>query len=260
MRPGQSWITADLIARLGAVEGTAGRAGGWLAYRSGVHYSAGETIIARDIADGVVLFAWPLRVVDDDDRRLLAAQMPGSVGKVTRGYPSDPAVLLEQLMSGSPALDDLVWSRTLALGVFQPMQWWSTRLMWDAETRDFICYYVDFLRPVARWGRCLDKLDLGLDLVAVGDGTWSWKDEDHLPLVRAAGWLDDAAERHLDLARQEVVAAVEHGAFPFDGSLLELRPSPADPPQLLPDWDAPQELDNVTMSQDSIERDEPPLG
>ena len=203
-----------------------------------MRYTAGETIVVRDIVDGVVLFAWPFRVVEDDRRGLLAAQAPGSIGKVTRGYPSEPAVLLEQLLSGSPALDDLVWSRTLTLGVFQPDQWWSTRLMWDAESGDLSCYYVDFLRPIARRGRCLDKLDLGLDLIALGDGMWSWKDEDHLALVRNAGWLDSASEHHLDQARQQVVAAVEDAAFPFDASLLTLRPSPTDPPQLPADWDA----------------------
>ena len=215
-----------------------------MAYRSRVRYTAGETIVVRDIVDDVVLFAWPLRVVGDDRRGLLAAQVPGSVGKVTRGYPSEPAALLEQLLSGRPVLDDLMWSRTLTLGVYQPEQWWSTRLMWDAGSGDFICYYVDFLRPIARQGRSLDKLDLGLDLVALSDGTWSWKDEDHLPLVRAAGWLDSAAEHQLDQARQEVVAAVEGRAFPFDSSLLDLRPSPTDPPQLPTDWNTRQAFDD----------------
>lgn len=203
-------------------------------------YSTGETIVVRDVVDGLVLFAWPFRVVEDGERGLLAAQVPGSSGKVVRGYPSEPTVPLEQLISGSPELDDLVWSRTLTLGVFFPERWWSTRLMWDAESGELDCYYVDFLRPIERNGHRIDKLDLGLDLVAHADGNWAWKDEDHLALVRAAGWLDRKGENELDRARQDVVAAVEQRIFPFDGSLLDLRPSPVDPPQLPADWHLPE--------------------
>jgi hypothetical protein len=199
----------------------------------------GSTIAVRDIAGEAILFAWPFQVVEDTGARLLATQVPDSVGKVTRGYPDELDGLLEELVSGHPTLVDLAWARTFTLAVFRPDAWWSTRLMWDAATDDLACYYVDFRKPVERNGVFLDTLDLGLDLVVHPDGSWVWKDEDHLELARAAGWLTEQGDVHIERAREEVVAAVERQHFPFDGSLLSLRPSAESlPPQLPGAWDS----------------------
>lgn len=201
-------------------------------------YSSWENIAIRDLSAGAILFAWPLRVISDDERGLLASQVPGAVGMVTAGYPDDPHRLLQELLSGSPTLVEKAWETTVTTSLFVDSQWWSTRLMWEASTGKFICYYVDFRRPICRNGSRVDTLDLGLDLIAWANGTWTWKDEDHLPLVRSAGWILPDEEIQLELARQEVVKSVEESRFPFDGTLLDLVPDQGQGVPVLPlNWD-----------------------
>lgn len=202
-------------------------------------YSRGQDVAIRDIHGGAILFAWPMTVVEDGGRGLLVSEVPGAIGKVTRGYPNDPAVLLDELFSGRPALVDLAWTMTTTLGVYWPDVWWSTRLMWDATSGALLCYYVDFRRPIRRNGSCVDTLDLGLDIVVAPDGSWTWKDEEQLPLIRSAGWFGADEETDLTNAREDAVAAIERQAFPFDGSLLSMQPGTDLVPAVLPDdWDA----------------------
>ena len=204
-----------------------------------MRYAAGQDVVIRDVHRGAILFAWPMTVVEDGDRGLVVSGVPGAIGKVTRGYPNDPAVLWDELLSGRPALVDLAWSMTTTLGVYWPDAWWSTRLMWEATSGSLLCYYVDFRRPIRRNGTCVDTLDLCLDIVVDPDGSWTWKDEEQLPLIRSAGWFGADEETDLAEARTAAVAAIEERAFPFDGSLLSMQPAQVTAPAVLPeDWDA----------------------
>jgi predicted RNA-binding protein associated with RNAse of E/G family len=201
-------------------------------------YRAGETVVIRDVHARTVFFAWPLHVLEDGAAGLLTVQVPGAVGKVVKGYPTDRSLLLAEITSGSPTLVDLAWSSVLRVGVITPGTWWCTWLMWDATSGDFLCYYVDFLRPVVRRGHLLDTLDLGLDVVVAPDGTWRWKDLDDVALLQERGWLGQEDLAHLERAKVEVVGAVEGRCFPFDGSLIARRPDPSLSPATLPvDWD-----------------------
>lgn len=199
----------------------------------------GAEIVIRDIQLDRVLFAWPMRVVADRPDALLAAQVPGAVGKVLNGYRTDPLTFFEELQSPTPTRVDRTWSSTITLLVVQLGQWWATRLMWDAETGQFLCYYVDLLRPPRRHGLCVDTADLALDLVVLPDGSHSWKDEDQVDIVRQLGWLTDEDWASFDAARDEILEALRSGRFPFDGSLLGSRPDPTMTPAVLPsDWDS----------------------
>jgi predicted RNA-binding protein associated with RNAse of E/G family len=190
-----------------------------------VAYTAGDHVALRDVRNGVVYFAWPVTVIEDADRGLLVSQVPGAVGRVPRGYPDDLAELVHQLESRQPELVELEWKATRTLGVFLPDQWWATRLFWNADGTAFLGYYVDFIRPIERDGNHVNTLDLALDVVVRPDGSWAWKDEDHLPIMRTLGWLDDETERHMELGKTAVIAAVESKTFPFDHSLVGLCPA-----------------------------------
>lgn len=152
-------------------------------------YRAGETVVIRDVHDGAIFGAWPLYVLEDGASGLITVQVPGAVGKVVKGYPSDRSLFLSEIASGRPTLVDKAWSSVSRVGVITPATWWCTWLMWDATSGDFLRYYVDLLRPVVRRGHLLDTLDLGLDVVVAPDGTWSWKDLDDVPHLQKRGWL-----------------------------------------------------------------------
>ena len=201
-------------------------------------YRAGETVVIRDVHDGAIFCAWPLHVLEDGAIGLITVQVPGAIGKVVKGHPSDRSLFLSEIASGRPTLVDKAWSSVSRVGVITPATWWCTWLMWDALSGDFLRYYVDFLRPVARRGHLLDTLDLGLDVVVAPDGSWSWKDLDDVALLQERGWLRQDDLAHLERAKVEVVGAVEGRCFPFDGSLIARRPDPSLSPATLPvDWD-----------------------
>jgi len=62
------------------------------------------------------------------------------------------------------------------------------------------------------------------------DRRWEWKDEDEFAARLAmpdAYWVED--EERVRRAGKEVIALVEAGTFPFDGTWCDFRPDPAWP-------------------------------
>ena len=192
----------------------------------------------RDIYDGQVAWAWPVSVVGGGQDYLLAAHLAGSVGMVPEGYPNDLHRLLEQVSSGIWCPVALTWQQTNCLHVVQPDRWWGTRLMWDAETDEFLCWYIDFRLPVVRSGEALNTRDLALDIVVRPDGQWRWKDEDHYQFSLDMGYINGAEHAAVEAARELVVAEIEERRFPFTDDLLDWQ-LPAELPSLPETWATP---------------------
>lgn len=183
----------------------------------------GSTLAIRDVNEGAVYFAWPVRVVEDGPHGLLVAQSPGAVGRVPRGYPDDRAQTLERLATRCPQPVELTWARTVTLALWVPGQWWATRIFWDAATGAVMGYYVDFVRPLRLHGAFLDTLDLALDIVVTPEGALTLKDEAEYEQLRELGWISPHDHDHVQQSLPSVVAAIESGSFPFDGSFLGWR-------------------------------------
>ena len=183
----------------------------------------GDSVAVRDIREGTVYFAWPVRVIRTEPDRLLTAQRPGAVGRVLRGYPGDLETMLAQMASGRPELVDLTWTRTITLSVFDQGAVWVPRLFWDAGTGHFLGYYVDFVRPLVFGAGTIDTCDLELDVVIAPNGAWRYKDEASYDRLRQLGWVSDADHEAIEAAKPIVTAAIESKRFPFDGSLVDWR-------------------------------------
>ncbi|SDT27442.1 DUF402 domain-containing protein [Actinoplanes derwentensis] len=87
----------------------------------------------------------------------------------------------------------------------------------------------------------VDTTDWDLDVVIDPDRTWRWKDEEEFAdrlAMPDSYWVDD--EDRVRRAGKEIVALVEAGAFPFDGTWCDFTPDPswpATPGDLPPGWD-----------------------
>lgn len=184
----------------------------------------GSTWCMRFFHAGVVAFAWPVELIESNDDATVVGLTAGSNGLVPIGYPGDSERLDEQALRGKFEHVPRTWESTNCLHVFQPNQWCGTRLMWDAETGNFLCWYVDFLTPIQVHGSCVDSRDLSLDIVVLPDGASIWKDEDRYAHKVRIGLIDDEERTHVDLARDHVVAAIEDRRFPFDGSYSDWQP------------------------------------
>jgi hypothetical protein len=199
----------------------------------------GTTACLRDEHHGQVVWAWPVtveRAIDRGEEHLVVSQLAGATGMVPEGYPDDLPRVLDQAATRQWNLVPHVWTFTHCLHVVQLGQWWGARLMWT-ETGDFLCWYVDFRTPVSvsKRLRCITTRDLQLDIVVTPDGSWSWKDEDHLEIAYDMGVVTRTERQSVEEARDEVIAAIEAKIFPFDGSYVDWKPS-SGPPPLVQSW------------------------
>jgi hypothetical protein len=109
----------------------------------------------------------------------------------------------------------------------------------------FLRWYANLEAPSVAWRdgatAWLDTSDWDLDVVVEPDRTWRWKDDEEFTArltMPEAYWVDD--EDRVRRAGKDVIALVEAGAFPFDGSWCDFRPDPSwpPPPEALPaGWD-----------------------
>ncbi|GAA1647917.1 DUF402 domain-containing protein [Actinoplanes couchii] len=89
----------------------------------------------------------------------------------------------------------------------------------------------------------IDTVDWDLDVVIEPDRSWRWKDEDDFVTrltMPESYWVDD--EKRVRRAGQDVVALVEAGVFPFDGTWCDFVPDPSWGPlplDLPAGWDRP---------------------
>lgn len=178
----------------------------------------------RFFHSGVVAFAWPVQPVEHTAGVVAVGLAAGTRGLAPIGYPDDKELLDNQALEGEFRHVERTWESTHCLHVHRPDQWWGTRLMWDAATGDFLCWYVDFLRPVHCHGTFLDTRDLALDIVVRPDGTITWKDEDRYAHKISIGLIDDEERSNVERARKVAMSAIERNAFPFDGTYLDWRP------------------------------------
>ena len=173
---------------------------------------------------GVVAYAWPVEPVASSSEAVVVGLATGTRGLVPVGYPEDKELLDEQAHRGEFRHVERVWDTTNCLHVFQTGQWWGTRLMWDAPSGDFLCWYVDFLRPVVSHGTFVDSRDLSLDIVVFPDGSMLWKDEDRYAEKVDAGLISEDERLQVEVARAHAVDAIEARRFPFDGAYLDWTP------------------------------------
>jgi hypothetical protein len=105
----------------------------------------------------------------------------------------------------------------------------------------FLGWYVNLEAPATRWFGGLDTTDYALDIWVEPDRSWVWKDEDEF--AERTGHPDfwttqDAVSIRVEGER--LIALIEAGADPFDGSFTDFRPDQRWAPTTLPPhWDLP---------------------
>lgn len=95
-------------------------------------------------------------------------------------------------------------------------------------------WYVNLEQRSPLWVRDgrfgVDVIDHELDIVVRPDRSWLWKDEDDLVAVTGLpGYWDAEGAASIRIEGERVLAAVETGAFPFDGSWCDFEADPSWP-------------------------------
>lgn len=175
---------------------------------------------------GVLGGGCPVRVVQHSEDGLLLLLARGTVVRAAAVHPRDVAAgaVPGPLVDRVADRDVLVWEPAGA----EHAVWW-----WFAPDGTFTGWYVNLERRVHGAGS-VEVHDQELDLVVAPDRSWAWKDEESFVAKtgRTGFWTAQEALA-IRAEGQRVVAQVERGEFPFDGTWCDYRP-PADwiPPRV----------------------------
>jgi protein associated with RNAse G/E len=206
-------------------------------------FQVGQTIVHRDIhRDGRILSAGAARVVVDNASGVLTWIAEGSqvmwqttlTGERTRKLPVDELARVPTMLAPHQ------WTGTNVLAFVPPNTSYSILWFFDTDGA-FFGWYVNLETPSHQWSGGLDRWDLALDIWVEPDRSWVWKDEDEF--IERTGHPDYWTEEEAAAIRSEgerVIALIEAGAFPFNGSLTDFEPEPGwEPSKLPPIWDLP---------------------
>lgn len=141
------------------------------------------TVTLRGVGSKV-FWAYPTIIVEDN-ADLFALYMPaGVMGKNVSHRPTAH----EMSMPETIKVVDHQWQRTDVLFLIKPEDAFSIYLMWDAETKELDCWYINIQEPIRRTPIGFDTMDQMLDVVVSPDmSTWSWKDQNELAAAEKAG-------------------------------------------------------------------------
>ena len=207
-------------------------------------FEPGTPIAVRGHTMGGIRTAKAVVVVEDTPEAISYWWPAGSVHTATLAMLADRDKMLPhtmaELRSGDWELTTVPWERTDVLATTVPGSWAVVWHMWEHDTGEFICWYVDLKRPHVRTSVGFDTYDLDLDIVVMPDRSWDWKDEDEFAVRHGAGLITDVEVNAVRGAGESMIPLIEAALPPFDGSLIEWRPDPSWPtPRLPEDWDAP---------------------
>jgi hypothetical protein len=156
-------------------------------------FAPGSVITVREVLHGQVWLDFPEDVVSDDGEVLATVQMDGSPMTHHPEHPFGP----------HPWSNVEAWQGPTVLKLRRDGDWYSVwKFFADGEFR---FWYVNFEQPVARRPDGIDINDLQLDMVIEPDGSWRWKDVEHLAPCLASGRID-ATELHAVLEAAADVA------------------------------------------------------
>ncbi len=181
----------------------------------GERFRPGQSIVVREVIDGMVWTERPVTVVVDDPDQLVLHQAAGSVTREPIDR-SERADYLRIMASRQWTLRDTVWQPPgrLRIGrVGQPFEVWRQS---TPDERGVASWYVNLQEPLRRTVDGFETLDHVLDIVVAPDlSWWRWKDEDEL-LAAVAHGVHSATEAAVIRANGEaVIAAIERGDPPW---------------------------------------------
>ena len=174
-----------------------------------------------------------MRVVRDDGQGLLLWQPDGGDHATLVDADGNTAHDVTPDRMRHPRLARRAWQRDVL--ILMPPQA-RCSVWWFFEANTFAGWYVNLEEPFVRRPDGVLTVDLVLDIVVTPRRRWRWKDSDELD--RRVGhplYFDGATAQAIRADGERLVAAIEAGDFPFDGTHTDFRPDPSWPVPRLSD-------------------------
>ena len=163
----------------------------------------GDVVEVRSVFRGRVRWAFPWRVVADDDELLVMHLAPGTVG-VSMGRDANGRYVDRWVTDEAPRAH--TWTTHHVLALTRRGDAYSLWLLWSEEWV-FRGWYVQLQEPIVELDGAVESMDHALDVQVDPDGSWHWKDEADFAEARALGAFDDAKAATIRAEGERVVAA-----------------------------------------------------
>jgi len=190
-----------------------------------VAWRPGDAIVRREVVWGRPWLGQPAIVVEDSPA-LLALYVPsGSELSFPAGdWPGGV----------HPWSSKSRWQGHGVLQLQRPDEAHAVWVFWHGPERELGCWYVNMQAPFRRTAVGVDTQDHELDIVVAPDGSWRWKDDEHLQ-----GWIEEGRWSDQDVAAiraegSRVAAELVAGRRWWDDAWAAWEPDPAWPLPTLP--------------------------
>jgi hypothetical protein len=190
-------------------------------------WQPGDTVMLRDVGNfSGILWCWPHIVVQDTDDLLALYEPEGSMihrWRMDEGVFGPPAPVrmdfLRLMFPGKGYAVLLVFDAGTGVA-----PWYAEHFDGDARFRG---WKVNLESPFRRTELGFDTTDEFLDLIVRPDGSWYWKDEEHV-----VPWVERGAYTHADVeqirrAGREAEKLIAARTFPFNDHFVDWRPGAA---------------------------------
>jgi len=200
----------------------------------------GEDIVLRCIFNRRVSYAQSVTVIQDTEEETALLLLPEAQCAATEGYftwrtgDNSLGSRWDEARKGNWNLREFSWATNRFLFLLWPNKFYSIYLIWNQQSDELVCYYVNFQTPLRRSRTGFDIFDLELDIVVNPDFTWKWKDMEDYQDGILAGCIQPEWVKGIEEAQAEVFSMLEKRAYPFDGSWLDWKPSALHAPAQLP--------------------------
>jgi hypothetical protein len=207
-------------------------------------WQAGDTVALRGIYNQRVSYMQSAVVVHDTSNEVAVVILPGAECAAPEGYmngkhgSSGHWDRWGEYVSGNWTMQPYLWRTNRLLILLHAEKYYSSFYFWQADTNQFLCYYINFQLPFRRSAVGFDSFDLELDLIIEPTFEWHWKDVEDYQRGIELGILRPEWIQEIDTAKPEIFDKLEKRQYPFDNSWMNWMPDPHwYPPTLPADWD-----------------------
>ena len=179
---------------------------------SNAHWNQGDQVLLRGVWQGKLWFAIVAYVVQDTEDLTALYWRANTPNRLPGKRVTGTDFLIEE----QPELLPQTWTRTNLLMLVKPGAAHSVELMWDAETGQFLCFYVNLQKPLRRTPLGFDTMDLALDIVISPDcSKWRWKDEDEFAELIELGLISPQEAQAIRSEGGKVIQMAKTNQSPF---------------------------------------------
>jgi hypothetical protein len=204
----------------------------------------GDVIAFRGVYNQRVSYIQSAIVVQDRPNEIALAMIPGAECAAPEGYmngkhgASGHWDRWSEYAKEDWTLQPYSWSTNRLLMLAYSDKYYSSYYFWQANTGQFLRYYINFQLPIRRNRVGFDSFDLELDLIIEPNFEWRWKDVDDYQKGIELGILHPQWIREIEVAKQEIFDKLKKRHYPFDGSWVDWKPDPDwSPPKLPEGWE-----------------------